>query len=209
MSMARVTDTRDKLLEAALQLVWEEGVGSASVDDICAKARVRKGSFYHFFKSKSDLVIAALESHFDAARVEFDRIFSPSLPPVERLRGFFDYMLRRQTEKKAQAGRVLGCPYGSAGNSCCSEEQLIREKVGMIFTTYMKYFETALRDGKADGSIPVQDIPATVETVFELIEGAMSSARLKNSLKPIENMGRGAFMLLRLDWEPKTAGTKG
>jgi hypothetical protein len=37
----------------------------------------------------------------------------------------------------------------------------------------------------------------------------MSSARIQNSLKPVENMGRGAFMLLRLDWEPKIAGTKG
>jgi len=206
--MAKVNDTRDKLLDAALQLVWEEGVGSASVDDICAKAQVRKGSFYHFFKSKTDLIIAALESHFERARLEFDRIFSPGLPPVERLRRFFDYMVRRQTEKKAQAGRVLGCPYGSAGASCCGDEQLIRDRVGRIFTTYKKYFETALRDGQADGSIPVKDIPATVETVFELIEGAMSSARIQNSLKPVENMGRGAFMLLRLDWEPKTSSAR-
>jgi TetR/AcrR family transcriptional repressor of nem operon len=189
--------------------VWEEGVGSASVDDICAKAQVRKGSFYHFFKSKTQLIIAALDSHFETARVEFDRIFSPSLPPVERLRGFFDYMLRRQADKKAQFGRVLGCPYCSAGLSASSDEQLIRERVGQIFTTYKKYFETALRDGKADGSISVKDIPAAVETVFELIEGAMTSARIQNSLKPVENMGRGAFMLLRLDWEPKIAGTKG
>src|SRR2546429_8544040 len=107
--MARVTDTRDKLLEAALQLVWEEGVGSASVDEICEKAQVRKGSFYHFFKSKGELVIAALEAHWEGARVEFDRIFSPSVPPVERLREFFAFMLRRQAAKKEQVGRVLGC----------------------------------------------------------------------------------------------------
>ncbi len=208
MDMAKVNDTRDRLLDAALQIVWEEGVGSASVDDICAKAQVQKGSFYHFFKSKTDLIVAALDSHFERARREFDRIFSPSLPPVERLRGFFEFMVRRQTDKKAQAGRVLGCPYGSAGASCCGDERLIRERVEQIFKTYKKYFETALRDGQADGTISVQDIPATVETVFEMIEGAMSSARIQNSLKPVENMGRGAFMLLRLNWEPKAAGAR-
>jgi TetR/AcrR family transcriptional repressor of nem operon len=208
MDMTRGTDTRDKLLQAALQLVWEEGVGSASVDDICEKAGVRKGSFYHFFKSKAELIIAALDAHFEAARVEFDRIFSPSLPPVERLRGFFDFMLKRQTQKAEQAGRVLGCPYGSVGVSCSSEEQLIRQRVEEIFAVYRKYFESALRDGKADGSIPVKDIPVTVETVFDLIEGAMSAARIKNSLKPVQNMGRGAFMVLGLEWEPKTAEAK-
>jgi TetR/AcrR family transcriptional repressor of nem operon len=206
--MARVSDTRDKLLEAALQLVWAEGVGSASVDDICARAQVRKGSFYHFFKSKAELIIAALESHFEGARGEFDRIFSPSIPPVDRLRGFFDFMVRRQAEKAKQIGRVLGCPYASAGVSASSEDQLIREHVEQIFAVYTKYFETALRDGKADGSIPVKDIPTAVETVFDFIEGAMSTARIRNSLKPIEKMGRGAFMLLGLEWEPKTAGAK-
>src|SRR5262247_3007410 len=159
--MARVTDTRDKLLEAALLLVWQEGMGAASVDDICAKAEVRKGSFYHFFKSKSDLIIAALQNHWDEARVEFDRVFSPSVPPVERLKGFFDLVLRHQEYKKEQVGRVLGCPYASVGVSCSSEEQLIREHVEQIFNTFKKYFESALRDGKADGSIPVKDIPST------------------------------------------------
>ena len=206
--MARVTDTKEKLLEAALQLVWKESVGSASVDDICKKAGVRKGSFYHFFKSKSDLVIAALETHWEESRGEFDRIFSPSVPPVERLRGFFDFMVRRQAWKAEQAGRVLGCPYASVAISCSSEEQQIRQHVEQIFATFKKYFESALRDGKADGSIPVKDVPMTVETVFDLIEGAMSAARIQNSLKPIQNVGRGAFMMLGLEWEPKTAGAK-
>jgi TetR/AcrR family transcriptional repressor of nem operon len=206
--MARVTDTRDRLLEAALQLVWEQGVGSASVDDICEKAQVRKGSFYHFFKSKAELIIAALENHWEEARHEFDRVFSPSVPPVERLRGFFEFVARRQAQKQEQVGRVLGCPYVSVGVSCSSEEQLIREHVEKIFAIYRKYFETALRDGKADGSIPVKDISVAVETVFDFIEGAMSAARIQNSLKPIQNMGRGAFMLLGLEWDSKTAGAK-
>jgi TetR/AcrR family transcriptional regulator, transcriptional repressor for nem operon len=208
MNVAKVNDTRDKLLEATLQLVWEEGVGSASVDDICEKAQVRKGSFYHFFKSKTELIIAALENHFEGSRREFDRIFSPSVPPVERLRGFFEFITLRQAEKARQFGRVLGCPYGCAGVSSSSEEPLIRENVERIFLVYKKYFESALRDGKADGSIPVKDIPMAVETVFEFIEGAMSAARIKNSLKPIQNMGRGAFMLLGLEWESKTSEAK-
>lgn len=208
--MARVTDTKEKLLKAALQLVWEEGVGSASVDDICEKAEVRKGSFYHFFKSKAELVMAALETHWNEARVEFDRIFSPSVAPVERLRGFFESMVRRQALKQQQVGRVLGCPYASVGMSCSSEDQLIRERVEQVFGTFKKYFETALRDGKADGSIAVKDIPMTVETVFEFIEGAMTAARIQNSLKPMQNMGPGVFMMLGLEWEPtKSMVTKG
>src|SRR5215470_3150295 len=149
--MARVTDTKDKLLQAALQLVWKESVGSTSVDEICETAGVRKGSFYHFFKSKTELIIAALESHWEEGRGELDRIFSPSVPPIERLRGFFNWMLQRQAWKAEQAGRVLGCPYASAGMSASSEEQEIRKHVEQILAIFKKYFESALRDGKADG----------------------------------------------------------
>lgn len=206
--MARTTDTKARLIDAALQLIWTESLGSASVDDICEKAQVLKGSFYHFFKSKADLVIAALDSHWESSRLEFDRIFSPSVAPVDRLRGFFSFMTRRQALKREQAGRVLGCPYNAVGVACSSEEQIIREHVEKIFSIYRKYFETALRDGKADGSIQVKDVAVSVEAVFDLIGGAMSAARIQNSLKPVENMGRGAFMVLGLEWEPRTAETK-
>lgn len=200
--MARVNDTRERLLQAALDLVWEESFGAASVDAICQKAGVRKGSFYHFFKSKEDLVVAALEDNFANARVDYDRIFSPSIAPVERLKGFFDLMIRKQQMKREKAGRVVGCPYMSAAVSCSSAEQLVRERVQQLFATWKKYFESALRDGIADGSIPSQDIPRSVELVFDYIEGALTVGRVQNSMNPIHNIGFGAFKLLGMEWNP-------
>ncbi len=199
--MARVTDTREKLLEATLLLIWDESLGAASVDAICEKAEVRKGSFYHFFKSKEELVVAALEAHFKTARVDFDRLFSPSVPPIERLKGFFELMLRKQQMKLEMAGRVVGCPYASVGMALSPEDKLVRDCVQDILNTWKKYFETALRDGAADGSIPAQDIPQSVETIFNYIEGAMTAARIQNSLSPIQNMGRVIFKLIGLEWE--------
>ena len=199
--MARVTDTKERLLEAALQLIWDESLGAASVDAICERAEVRKGSFYHFFKSKEELVAAALEAHFKTARVDFDRIFSPSVAPIDRLRGFFDLMVRKQQMKLEKAGRVVGCPYASVAVACSGADKLVHDAIQEILVTWRKYFETALRDGAADGSIPVKDIPATVETMFDYIEGAMTAGRIKNSMAPIHSMGPNAFKLLGLEWE--------
>ena len=44
--------TRAKLLDAAEELMLRKGFAAASVDDICASARVTKGSFFHYFKNK-------------------------------------------------------------------------------------------------------------------------------------------------------------
>lgn len=200
--MARVTDTRERLLEATLELIWEESLGAASVDAICEKAGVRKGSFYHFFKTKEDLVVAALEAHFAVARVDYDRTFSPSVAPVDRLRAFFEQMVSKQQMKRDKVGRVVGCPYMSAAVACSSADQLVRERVQQLFGTWKKYFETALRDGIADGSIPPQDISRTVEIVFDYIEGALTVGKVQNSMGPIQNIGYGTFKLIGVEWKP-------
>ena len=55
------TGPRRKLLDATLQVVRAQGYAGASVDDICREAGVTKGSFFHHFKSKDELAIAATE----------------------------------------------------------------------------------------------------------------------------------------------------
>jgi len=205
--MARTTDTRERLLEAALHLIWAESLGAASVDAICERAEVRKGSFYHFFKSKEDLVATALETHFETARVDFDRLFSPSVAPVDRLRGFFEQIVKKQQMKADSVGRVVGCPYGSAAAASTPEDKLVQDAVHEIMATWKKYIETTLRDGVADGSIPKQDIADAVQTIFDYVEGTMMAGRIQNSMGPIKKMGRIAFKLLGLEWDAVPAST--
>ena len=50
-----------KLLDAALRVIRVQGYAGSSVDDICREAGVTKGSFFHHFKGKDDLAIAATE----------------------------------------------------------------------------------------------------------------------------------------------------
>jgi TetR/AcrR family transcriptional regulator, transcriptional repressor for nem operon len=55
------TGPRRKLLDATLHVVRAQGYAGASVDDICREAGVTKGSFFHHFKSKDELAVAATE----------------------------------------------------------------------------------------------------------------------------------------------------
>ena len=58
--MGRVSDAKEKLMEAVSELIWTGSYGSTTIDQICEKAGVKKGSFYYFFKSKSELAAAAV-----------------------------------------------------------------------------------------------------------------------------------------------------
>ena len=56
--MGRTSDANERLMDAALDLIWEESYGAVTIDDICKRADVKKGSFYYFFDSKAALATA-------------------------------------------------------------------------------------------------------------------------------------------------------
>src|SRR6185436_12318602 len=113
--MKRTSDAKDKLLRVAFELIWGNSYGGVSVDQICERARVNKGSFYHFFPSKADLTVAAYEAFWQEKRPDYDRIFSPQVPPLQRIEAWCQGIYSGQKEKFEKCGRVLGCPYACVG----------------------------------------------------------------------------------------------
>ena len=85
---------RRKLLDAALRLVREQGYSSTSVDELCAHAGVTKGAFFHHFKSKDALAVAAAE-HWSAMTGAFFATapYHDHEDPLDRILGYVD--LRR------------------------------------------------------------------------------------------------------------------
>jgi TetR/AcrR family transcriptional repressor of nem operon len=53
--------SKTKILDAALQVIRTKGYTAATIDDICAAAGVTKGSFFHHFKGKVELALAAVD----------------------------------------------------------------------------------------------------------------------------------------------------
>ncbi len=57
----RSAETRGRLLDAAMSCFGERGYDGASVADICARAQVSKGAFYHHFASKQDVFLELMQ----------------------------------------------------------------------------------------------------------------------------------------------------
>src|SRR5437660_3453324 len=121
--MPRVSDMKERLMEAAMDLMWQNSYGTASVGAICVRAGAKKGSFYYFFKSKSELAAAALEADWQKKKVEMDAIFSPTVPPLERLERYFDFVHDRLATVHQKCGNVLGCPLLSIGGEVSTQDQ--------------------------------------------------------------------------------------
>jgi TetR/AcrR family transcriptional repressor of nem operon len=127
--MGRCSDAKSRLMCAVSELIWTGSYGSTTIDQICEKAGVKKGSFYYFFDSKADLAVAAIDEDWERHRVELDRLFSPTVPPLERLRRYCDYMYRVQVEIYKKCGRTLGCPLFSVGAEVSTQELRLQKKI--------------------------------------------------------------------------------
>jgi TetR/AcrR family transcriptional regulator, transcriptional repressor for nem operon len=181
--MPRTSDAKERLTDAAMDLVWQNSYGATSVDAICERAHVRKGSFYYFFKSKSELAAAALEADWQKRQVDMDRIFSPTVPPLERLQHYFDFVHHWLAERQLQCGAVLGCPLFAVGSEVSTQENVLREKVQEILERKAKYFESAIRDAHAQGLIVAPDAKAKAKALFACFQGTLTQARIQNNVE--------------------------
>src|ERR671934_1018410 len=123
--MPRTSDAKERLMNAAMDLIWENSYGATSVDAICERAGAKKGSFYYFFKSKSELAAAALEADWNKKKTQMDAMFSPTVPPLERLDRYFDFVHDRLFEMQQKCGSILGCPLLSIGSEVSTQDQLV------------------------------------------------------------------------------------
>jgi len=196
--MPRVSDAKLRLMEAARTLIWENSYGSTSVDAICVKAGVHKGSFYHFFESKSTLATDAIEADWQDKRARLDEMFSPQVPPLDRLRNYFDYVFDRQAAAHAKCGCVLGCPLLSLGCEVSTQDPVIRTKVQEILGRQLRYFETAIRDAHGEGSIVAPNARIKARCVYALLQGALTQARILDDLEIIRESRLGLLDLLGL-----------
>ena len=183
--MPRGSDMKERLTEAAMELIWQNSYGTTSVDAICERAGAKKGSFYYFFKSKSELAAAALEADWTKKKAEMDSMFSPTVPPLERLDRYFDFVHDRLAELQKKCGSILGCPFVSVGSEVSTQDTIVRETIDRIMDCKMNYFISAVRDAAAQGLIDAPDAVAKAKALFSCYQGTMAQARIQNDIELI------------------------
>ena len=194
--MPRVSDMKERLLDAAMDLIWENSYGATSVDAICDRAGAKKGSFYYFFKSKSELAAAALEDCWNKKKAEMDSIFSPTVPPLERFDRYFNFVHDRLAEVQKKCGSILGCPFISVGSEVSTQDQIVRETIDRIMDRKVNYFVSAVRDAAAEGLIDAPDPVAKARALFSCYQGMMAQARIQNDIALLRGFKEVAMEVL-------------
>jgi len=179
--MGRTSSTRQRLLSAASDLLWEKSYHSVTVEEVCARASVRKGSLYHFFDSKSALTVAALQYLWvTVAEPAYEKHFSLANPPLVRITNFLVWLQRLQREKYRCVGSVVGWPFFTLGCELGAREPAISETLCDIESAELSYFESALFDAIEDDAVEPEIPRAEALSLRAAVEGILARARMLN-----------------------------
>ena len=208
--MTKPLDTRERLLKTAADLIWQSSYHAIGVDRICEQSGANKGSFYHHFASKEDLAIAAIDEQWREYKPRMDEIFSPARPPLERLRRYAREALRIQREQCEDVGHVCGCPLLALGSEVGTQSPHLRAKIEQLLATRFEYFESAVRDAQKAGDIQIADPARTAQVLLDLVEGALTRARITNTLAPIEDLEAAVLLVVGANTkhERRTGGVR-
>ena len=149
--MGRTSDAREKLLAVAFDLIHENSYGTVSVEQICERADVNKGSFYYFFKTKTDLVVAAYEEHWQIKRPDYERIFSKRASAACGWRCGAIMSCQVQKSGAHKYGHACGCPYTSLGGLLATSDPKVRRKAQDLIERHVDYLAGAIEDTQDDG----------------------------------------------------------
>jgi TetR/AcrR family transcriptional regulator, transcriptional repressor for nem operon len=85
-------ESKVRLLDAALHVIRAKGYSATRIEDICEAAGLTKGSFFHHFKSKEDLALAAADHFASMADRRFAAApYQQAADPLDRLLGYVDF----------------------------------------------------------------------------------------------------------------------
>ena len=194
--MGTQSDTRQRIIDAARQLIHTRSYNEVGVQQICEHAAVKKGSFYHFFPSKRDLALAVLDQSRDFMHdTVLNKAFAADIPPLARIERFFTTLYELHKQIKQDTGYVPGCPFGNLGCEMSTLDEAIRSRVDSIIRAAEAPFAATLAEAVANGELAAIDTAATAKAIFAYAEGVMLYAKTANDPELIRELGKHALKL--------------
>jgi TetR/AcrR family transcriptional regulator, transcriptional repressor for nem operon len=175
-------NTRDRIVLAGLRLFAAKGYQSTSIVDLLQEADAHSGSFYHFFPTKQDLLLAVLKTYRDGIEPmllapAWDGIVDPIAKVFALLAAY-----RRALES---SGCTYGCPIGSLALELHEPDPPVRELLAVNFSGWVSHIRACL--DAARGRLPrAVDTEQLAMFVLTTMEGGVMQARTHRSLSTFD-----------------------
>ena len=191
MNLQTLSPSRQKLLEAAADVVRAKGYAATTVDDLCAAAGVTKGSFFHHFKSKEEMVLAAV-AHWGSWTdgIFADAPYATAADPRDRLFGYLDF----RRELLDHAVPQFTCLMGTLVQETYATHPEVRQACDRGMSSHVA---TLTRDIEAARRLYAPDADWSAESVGYFIQAVLQGSFIFAKAKQDAEIARGNLAHLR------------
>jgi TetR/AcrR family transcriptional repressor of nem operon len=162
--------TKEKLLAVTFEEIYENGYYSTSVDKILKKAKMNKGSMYHYFKGKKELVLAVIDAHVYAY---IDKKYSVILDVEDK---YINSMFR-VLKNRDSFNFTLGCRLNSLVQELSHHDKDFKEALEKVYVRFENIILKVLEKAQENKEIEHPNLKQLSVFVVASIEGCLSTAK--------------------------------
>jgi len=180
--MAAPSKTRQRIVEAALYLFWLQGYAATGVAQILERAEANSGSFYYFFKTKEELLLAVLDLYVQSLMpVVVQPVLNQIADPIERVFGILEFYRKNLLA----TGCTYGCPIGRLALEIPEEQFKVHKRLADNFDGWTAAVGSCLAD--AQERLPANtDLKTLSQFVLTVMEGGVMQSRAQRRIEPFD-----------------------
>lgn len=192
--MGSGSDTKQRMIEAALNLFHEQGVNATSIDQVLARSETGKGQFSHYFKTKDGLIRAVIEF--------LDNIIRGGHAPTgyelhswEDFEGWF----QKYIDFQESVAYTRSCPLGTIGNDLTEDQELIRKEVIIFLDWTRGKFIRFFAERRAAGELTQSGDPEKLaDLCISVMQGGMLLTKMRREKSMFENAASAVIHYVQL-----------
>lgn len=183
--------TRDRLVREGLKSLILHGFDGIGLNAILHAARVPKGSFYYYFKSKEDFALAVMDAYERNSEERLNGILKDTArSPLQRLRDYFE-AIGRDHLAEAPLG---GCLFGVLSQTAAARSSEFRARVAQVFATWEAELAEVLEEAKSVGEVDAGlDAKEAAAFLIDCHEGTLVRMKVDNDRNSFRRFQRLAL----------------
>jgi AcrR family transcriptional regulator len=178
---ARGAKTRARIVAAAADLMYIQGVGATTLDDVIAASGVSKSQLYHHFAGKHALVRAVID-HMGEYVIDRERDALGHVSTIPGLRRWRDALVQNNALRHG----AYGCALGSLATEVSDHDDAARQALSQLFIEWQGLLADALRRLQDGGAIaPEASIDQLATGLMGALQGGYMLAQTARDVTPM------------------------
>src|SRR5690606_11598479 len=200
MAASAPVDTRQNLMQIAIELIWQSNYDNVGIAEICKQAGVTKGAFYHHFVSKADLFTKACVDEWESVRARMDNeVLAPHIPAHQQLEKVIELLLEQQGCVDGHT-QICGCPFFTAAAQAGCDDNDVRSVAITMSDNGTAYFTALVNNLVAEGSLLAEiDAEQTGRILQQFVLGLLMHGRIHQDVRQMRrDLRHGLYQIVGL-----------